>query len=242
MGKKKHLLLLACILLPVAFPNQVRAEYYENHVDRGDYCMQAKDVCITDEQRAAWLADGTLKEKLLEKSGVFVNQFHPGDSTRYWSEYEGSYEADIEALKDLELQDGKTSETVPVTFYLAGGEGAFITIQVEVTAPEQTRTDSKNAAQTIPPGNNGKKDGELNPGGITKNENETGRRQDTRSSSGSTHSGNTNGQGVQKEGRLFLIWLAMTILAMLGYGGSLYSDFKVLRKYKQKREEREGKE
>lgn len=240
MGKKKHLLLLGCILLSVAFPNRVRADYYENHVDRGDYCMQAKDVCITDAQRAAWLADGTLKEKLQEKSGVFANQFHPSDSTRYWSEYEGSYEVDIEALKDLELQDGKASEIVPVTFYLVQGEGTFITIQVEVIAPEQTRTDGKGAALTTPPDDNGKKDGKLNPDGNT--ENETGRRQAILSSSGSTHSGDTYGQVVKKEGRLFLIWLVMTILAMLGYGGSLYSDFKVLRKYKQKREEREGKE
>lgn len=226
MGKKKRLLVLVCILLPLCFPSRVRAEYYENHVDRGDYCMQAKDVRITEAQREAWIKDGTLQEKIQELSGVFVNQFHPSDSTRYWTAYDGECKADLQALEELRLPKEKTAEIVRVTFYLVGNSEIFITINVLVLSSEQE----------IP------SQGEEEPlsDEITEYEKEKGK-------SGSTELGNINPKGglkhdIQKEGYLYLVWLIMTIMALLGYGNSLYSDFMVLKKYKRKLEEREGKE
>lgn len=125
MEKRKWLLFLTCVLLTLCIPSKVRAEYYENHVDRGNYCMQAKDVRITDAQRKAWLEEGILAKKLLEKSGVFTNQFHPSDSTKYWVEYDGSYEVDMQALEQLNIQD-KNVKAVPVIFYLDGEEDIYI--------------------------------------------------------------------------------------------------------------------
>lgn len=201
MGKKKHLVLLSCILLFLSFPYQVRAEYYENHVDRGNYCMQARNVRITEEQRIAWLKDGTLQERIIEKSGVFTNCFHPSDSTKYWTEYDGDYEVDMQALMHM---DTKSKAMVPVTFYLTGKKQISITINVEVTASEVTAHRKKETGVTI--------------------QTDTAGRQEL---------------DVQKQWRLLLIGLTLTILAILGFGNSLYSDFRVLKKYRQKQQEGE---
>lgn len=240
MGKKKWLLVMACILLSICFPNRVRAEYYENHVDRGDYCMQAKDVRITEAQRQAWIKDGTLQEKIQELSGVFVNQFHPSDSTRYWTAYDGGYEADLQALEELKLAKEKTAEIVRITFYLTENSGIFITIHVMVLSSEQEIPSQEEAGEAVQMDNTGQKEKELLSDEITEYEKEKGK-------SVSTEPGNINPKSglkhdIQKEGYLYLVWLIMTIMALLGYGNSLYSDFKVLKKYKRKLEEREGKE
>ncbi|SHK87134.1 hypothetical protein [Hespellia stercorisuis] len=203
MGKKKQLLIPVCILFLLCIPSQVRADYFENHVDRGDYCMQAKDIRITDAQRKNWMHAGTLQEKLLELSGVFVNQFHPSDSTQYWTEYDGSIEVDMQALEGLQMQDGNPSKTVPVVFYIEGNEDVSITIHVEVTASEQQSTNStgeSDVSENIP----------------RKNKEQNG----------------TSGTDRTRTG----FWLFITIVSVMGYGYSLHSDFKVLRKYKRLKE------
>lgn len=234
MEKRKWLLFLTCVLLSLCIPSKVRAEYYENHVDRGNYCMQAKDVRITDAQRKAWLEKGILAKKLLEKSGVFTNQFHPSDSTKYWVEYDGSYEVDMQALEQLNIQD-KNIKAVPVIFYLDGEEDIYITIHVEVVASGQElpeiKTGVTSAGMKGDTGQNIEEQSSIT--NIEKSKGQGNRRSELLTKKEYTQ---------LKEGYFFLIWLLMTLVALLGYGCSLYSDFKVLKKYKKKLKEREGKE
>lgn len=228
---------MACIFSLFCLPSQVKADYYENHTDKGDFCMQAKDVSITDAQRIAWLSDGTLQERLLEKSGLFTNQFHPSDSTRYWTEYDGDYEIDIQALKGLEIPEGKEAKSVSVTFYLNGEEDIFITIDVEVRGLGETMQNSKreDASGTAYTDDIKQDEGNSIISGTTgyDKEKQSSKRDPMKSA---------DANRTQKEGRHLFFWLVMIILALLGYGCSLYSDFKVLRKYKRKLKEREGKE
>ncbi|MEF9939104.1 MAG: hypothetical protein RR768_03145 [Clostridium sp.] len=175
--------------------------------------MQAKNIRITDAQRKNWMDTGTLQEKILEMSGVFVNQFHPSDSTRYWTEYNGNYEVELQALEGLQIQEGISSETVPVVFYMEENPDISITIKVEVTASQ-------------PPSVNGQDE-------VKSAESE--QKKDTEQNASRTNV-------LRRNDRIrSWIWLIMTMVALTAYGCSLHSDFKVLRKYKRKRKEREGK-
>lgn len=185
--------------------------------------MQAKDVRITEAERKAWIKDGILQEKILEKSGLFVNQFHPGDAARYWTAYEGGYQADIQALEALHIQEGHCLETVPVTFYLKNQDSISVTINVEVSSTDQEQETEEVQENKLPePGETG----------------DAGKQQTVSKESGKAASdrGKTD---TRKAERVVLFWVYMAVLALLGFGCSLYSDFKVLRKYRQKRKKRE---
>lgn len=206
----RALLVPVCISLVFSMQIQVRAEYYDHHIDVGDYCIQAKDVQITDTQRQLWMEKGTLQENILKKSGIIINKFHPSDSTNYWTTYKGGYDVDIHALEEMTLQE--PSKTVQVTLFLEDEKDAKITVDIEV----------------LPDGDelNVKKDGTFQKG------------QEPLPDAGGL--GTKAENDLQREEYQFWVWVFLTSVATIGFGYSLYSDFKVLRKYHRKKQEIEG--
>lgn len=241
MRKKKRFIFFTCILLSVCFSSPVHAEYYENHVDRGDYCMQAKDICITDTQMETWLKDGILQEKLLEMSRIFTNQFHPSDSTRYWTEYTGDYEMDIKALEHLEIPVGKTEKIVPINIHLLEKESIYVTVHVKVMGTKQGLPEQKNenTVGSMDEDDTHGREKELHAADSIEDAEEVQEKQQPSAEAEIISPKNKEGPAKDRESHMFYVWLLMTFLALFGYGRGLYSDFKVLKKYKKKLEQRE---
>lgn len=222
MNERKTLLVRAllvpvCIGLVFSMQVQVRAEYYDHHMDVGDYCIQAKNVQITDIQRQLWLEKETLQENILKKSGIIINKFHPSDSTNYWTTYEGGCDVDIHALEEITIQEA--SKTVQVTFFLKDEKDAKITVDIEV----------------LPDGEDLEETKEINN---VKEERTFRDEEEPLPDVGALETEAENNS--QREEYQFWGWAFLTSVAAIGFGYSLHSDFKVLRKYNRKKQEIEG--
>lgn len=189
--------------------------------------MQANAVQISDHDRKQWMSDGTLRERLVEMSELNVSQFHASNSTQYWSRYEGKYDADISQIETYTFTEGETSADISATIYIDAQdkEWNYIVIGVRIMADETTFKDKINS----------------NSPGLPKRASEAAENNEERAMKDTEKSGEFKPTGLKgKEtgsGKMYPVWFAIAGIASAGFGCSLYSDFKVLRRYRQKKKE-----
>ncbi|MDD2970435.1 MAG: hypothetical protein PHT21_12850 [Lachnospiraceae bacterium] len=207
MKRKQRIgIFLCCFSFFILYPVQVQAEYFTHHTDWTSYCMQARDVQITDRERKEWISEGTLDDNLVKRSELFTNRFHASDDTQYWTKYTGKYFVDTSQLEAFQFPKGENVCDVSVTFYLDEEDKGwnYITVMVRIVADESTyQNKDEKSSQTS----------------FNKKE---------------THQFSKE---TKKYVKPFMIWNLMGIIALISYGASLYSDFKVLKRYKEKKME-----
>lgn len=215
--KKKIRLLLCCFFLmaTVLSPSAVYAGYYENHKDWDEYCMQARDVKIGQMELEEIVRNNNLSATLIERSELFVNEFQKENATEYWKEYAGNYQVDYEELEPLITSE--TLGTAQVTFYMDGSDKSqnYLSIQVEVVADNEVASQMPESQGPVQEGTDTSGLGEsletfAKPQGVQNN----------------SHSD-------QEKGIVKLL-LSTCVLSFGGYGCAIYSDLKVLRKYRKK--------
>ena len=207
MKKKGIGMAVACILgITLAGAGIAKADYYEHHIDWQGYCMQAKDVTVTEEQKEEWVQDGVIEEKFTEESQLLTREFRESNWKEPWLTYEGTYYVDIGELNAMRLEAGETSKETSVTFYIDENDKDKNYISVNV----------KLISEAGESGSKGEAESEKILGGIAL-----------------TSSNVLN--------MFTAANIVLTMTALAGFSISIYSDFKVLYRYKlMLRKRREG--
>lgn len=252
--------MVSCLVLGMIISggSTVKADYFEHHKDSQPYCMQAKDITMSDRQRREWIEDGILEEKLIEKSEIFVREFRESNSKEPWVRYEGGYEVDAGRVEDIDFADGREQKNDEVVFYLQKEDNKefFITVTVNVTAEgayreaeEIIQDGSEEASEAAGSMTEGKITNRL-PDDRTAGTPETDPVKTVEGSSENkeTKEGVSTGYNSQSEigGELLtmipVINVSVAAAAFTGFSISLYSDYKVLFRYNRKLKKRRGEE